>query len=94
MFEICIKIHGHVHCFPIPVLIDIDPLHPHGPDPRNYPVLDLAATILELSEQVKATASRTDMEYVNQITEASRAFVKNIEAGLPEGVNINERARG
>ncbi len=94
MFEICIKIHGHVHCFPIPVLINDDPFHLHGPDPRNYPVLDLAATILELSDRVKVSASREDMEYVNQITEASRAFVKNIEAGLPEGVSLNERARG
>ncbi|MGA7670127.1 MAG: hypothetical protein WBW04_06880 [Nitrolancea sp.] len=93
MFEICIRIHGKVHCFPIPVLIN-DPLHLHGPDPRNYPVLDLAATILELSETVKVSASREDMEFVNQVVEASRGFVKNVQAGLPEGVNLNERARG
>jgi len=91
--EICIRIHGEVHCFSIPVLID-NPLRPHGPDPHNYPILDLAATILVLVEEVKGSANRADSEYLNQLTEVTRGFIKNVQAGMPEGVTLNERMRG
>jgi len=87
MFEVCFRIGGHVHCFPIPVL-GPPVVIPHGPGPVNYPELELAATVMQMAEAVQHAVPESEL--TKQLTEVAGRFVDQVRAGLPDGVELRQ----
>ena len=85
---IAYNIHGELHQFEVPTIIDFKEFKFPKPDPRNYPVLDLAITVIEMIEAVEPGEKRSQLS--SKLVELSRDFIKNVQAGLPKGVQIRE----
>ena len=81
--RICITIAGKVHCFNIPLLVDLSQIHP--PHPGNYPELELAATVLELVKVAPGS------ELSKQLTEAAHGFISQVKQQLPKGVEMGAK---
>ena len=85
MPQICFTIAGVRHCIDIPLLVDFKHVKP--PPPNNFPELDLALTVLELVKIVKPS------DLAKQFTETATAFVTQVQAQLPKGVEISANHR-
>jgi hypothetical protein len=85
MPSLCYKINGQRHCFEIPTLVDLS--HIHGPGPVNFPQLELAVTIVGLVHAVEKTRKS---ELGTKLLEVSNAFLQEVRAGLPQGVELTE----
>jgi len=86
MPSLCYKIHGQKHCFEIPMLVDLS--HIHGPGPVNFPQLELAVTVIGLVQEVEKAGRKS--EFGAKLLEVSNAFLQNVRAGLPQGVELTE----
>jgi hypothetical protein len=86
MFEICFNYDGQLHCFPIPSLIP-DWSKIKGPPPGNFPELDLAVTILMLSEVTGKS------EFTEKIAQLAHEHITHIQTGLPEGTLIRKNKK-
>jgi hypothetical protein len=86
MWEFCITIHHHRHCFPIPVLIE--KFHIPGPGPVNFPELELAISVLQLIEHVSPNVKQT--EFTARLNEAALGFIKQVQQGMPQGVELKQ----
>jgi hypothetical protein len=84
MWEICITIHGRLHCFPIPVLIHI----PHPPPPNNYPELELAISVLQLAQMIQHAVPESQL--TKQLTDVATHFVQQVQKALPHGVELKQ----
>jgi hypothetical protein len=84
MYEVCFKINGIEHCFPVPELIDID-LKP--PDP-NFQELELAIAVERLVEKVKPVVKETEL--TKALTAASTGFIQQVQKELPKGVELHK----
>lgn len=86
MYELCINIGGHKHCFPVPSLIDITKIH--IPRPTNYPPFELAVTVLQLVEVLPAS------ELSKELSTAATRFIQNMQKQLPQGVELTQERTG
>jgi hypothetical protein len=82
MYKFCITIHGKRHCFDVPVLIDKSVIR--RPPPGNFPALDLAASVLILTEAVPKSELSTELARV------ATAYIDQVKAGLPKGVELTQ----
>jgi hypothetical protein len=82
MFEFCINIGGHKHCFPVPSLIDITKIR--IPKPTNYPPFELAIAVLQLVEALPAS------ELSKELSAVATRFVQNVQKDLPQGVELTQ----
>lgn len=88
MFEFCYTIHGVRRCFPVAALInDINRII-HRPPPENMPELDLAVTVLQLVQAIQPAIGNS--EFAAKLESVSRGFIKNVQEGLPKGVELHE----
>jgi hypothetical protein len=78
MYEFCFTINGVRHCFQIPRIIEV----PHRPPPQNFPELEIAISVLEIVQLAKPS------EFTKQLATVSNAFIKQIQSGLPKGVEL------
>ena len=85
MPSLCYKINGQKHCFEIQTLVDLS--HIHGPGPVNFPQLELAVTVMGLVQTVEKNRKS---EFGAKLLEVSNAFLQNVRAGLPQGVELTE----
>jgi hypothetical protein len=83
-FRVCPEINGVQHCFDIPVLIK-EVILP--PDP-NFPELELAITVLELVKAVRTIAPQSEL--TQKLADVSTGFIKEVQQGLPAGVELIE----
>jgi hypothetical protein len=86
MHEICITINGERHCFRLPRLLEKFP--PPGPEPRNFPELELATAVLELVNFVQPAVARSQL--TSQLSEIATQFIQQVQKGLPQGVELKE----
>ena len=86
MHRFCYTIHGHKHCFDIPVLVDLSKIH--RPGPVNFPQLELAITVMGLVDAVEKTGRNS--EFGVKLLELSNAFIQNVRTGLPKGVELTQ----
>ena len=77
--KICFTIAGKKYCIYVPLLVQWPPIKP---PPRNFPELELAATVLELVRAVGPS------ELSKQLSEVATRFVGNLQKQLPQGVEI------
>lgn len=84
MPHFCFKILGQTHCFEVPLLIDKLQIKP--PPPNNYPPFELALTVLELVKVIQPLAPNSSV--VKELHNVSLKFVREVQAGLPEGVEF------
>lgn len=88
MFELCYVIHGVRHCFPVAALIeDVDRII-HRPLPNNFPELDLAVTVVQLVQALQPAIGNS--EFAAKLESISRGFIRNVQEGLPKGVELHE----
>jgi hypothetical protein len=88
MYEFCYTIHGVRRCFPVAALIeDIDRII-HRPPPENMPELELAVTVLQLVKTLQPSIGNS--EFSAKLEGLSRSFIKNVQEGLPKGVELHE----
>jgi hypothetical protein len=80
MYQICFYVNGVKHCVPVPAAIDRDPVSP------NWPELELATSVLQLVERVKAVVK--DTELTRALTTASTHFIQQVQKELPKGVEL------
>lgn len=88
MFEFCYTINGVRHCFPVAALIDNIDRIIHRPPPNNFPEFDLAVTVLQLVQALQPAIGNS--EFANKLEIVSRGFIKNVQEGLPKGVELHE----
>lgn len=81
---LCLTINGYRRCFEIPLLIDKLQIKP--PPPNNYPPFDLALTVQELIKVIRPLAPNSPV--VKQLDEVSSNFIREVQAGLPNGVEF------
>src|SRR5262249_6312397 len=81
MYEFCFTIGGVRRCFQVPSLIE--PSVIKFPPPHNYPQLDLAVSVLLLTEAAGAG------ELSTKLNEAANAFIKQVQKELPKGVELH-----
>jgi len=85
MWEFCITINGKKHCIPLPVLI---PQPIHIPPPENFPPLELATAVLQLVEAIGPTARAPEL--TNSLREVATSFIRQVQKGLPAGVELRQ----
>ena len=90
MWEFCITISGKRHCFPLPVLIE--KIHLPGPGPVNFPELELATAVLQLTKAVQPSVGRSQLAH--QLDEVADQFIKQVQKGMPQGVELKETTEG
>jgi len=81
----CITINGQHRCFEVPLLVD--KIHIRRPPPNNYPPFDLAVTVQELINVIRPLAPNSPV--VKHLDEVSRAFIQEVQASLPKGVEFS-----
>jgi hypothetical protein len=86
MWEICITIHGVRHCFRVPLLIE--KFHIPGPGPVNFPELELAVSVLQLVEHVRANVKQP--EFTTRLSEVALGFIQQVQKGMPQGVELKQ----
>ena len=86
MWQICIKISGQRHCFPVPVLIE--KIHLPGPGPVNFPELELATAVLQLVKAVEPHAAKSQL--TKQLGEVATQFIQQVQKGLPQDVEFKQ----
>lgn len=80
MYELCINIGGHKHCFPVPSLIDVTKIH--IPKPTNYPPFELAIAVLQLAQVIPPS------ELSKELSAVATRFIQNVQKELPQGVEL------
>jgi len=86
MWEICIRIHGRLHCFPVPELVQN--IHIPGQGPVNFPEFELAAAVLKLVDAVGPITKGSAL--TKQLAEVATSFIQQVQKGVPEGVEIKQ----
>lgn len=86
MYEFCINIGGQRHCFPVPLLIDIDKIH--IPKPHNYPPFELAIAVLQLTNALPPS------ELSKELSTVATRFIQNVQKELPQGVELAQERAG
>jgi hypothetical protein len=84
MYEFCINIGGHKHCFPVPSLIE----KIHIPKPTNYPPFELAIAVLQLVNALPAS------DLSRELSTVATRFIQNVQKELPQGVELTQERAG
>lgn len=75
MWEICFMFDGKRHCIPVPMLIE--EFHVPGPEPVNFPELEVATSVLQLVKT--ALPSGTKSALSSQLSEVTNSFIRDVQ---------------